>query len=120
MSISDTIWGSIKNNGKSVTEYILYFMGVPITWKSKKQKLCVLSSSETEYITISEMIKKIEFVRQLIKHFGIQAELPILLIINNMGAIHITKNNISGAETKHVNIKFYYVRDLHDSYIVVL
>ena len=58
MGISDTIWESIKNDGKSVTEYILYSMGVPITWKNKKQKLCVLSSAETECIAISEMVKK--------------------------------------------------------------
>ena len=120
VDISDTIWGSIKNDGKSVTGYILYFMGVSIVWKSKGQKLYALSSSEAEYIAISEMVKKIEFVRQLIKNFGIQAELSILLIVNNMGAIYIARNNTSETGTKHVNIRFHYVRDLHDSHIIVL
>ena len=36
VGISDTIWGSIPDDGKSVTEYILYFMEVPIAWKSKE------------------------------------------------------------------------------------
>ena len=120
VGISDTTWGSIKNDRKNITEYILYFMGVSIAWKSKEQKLYVLSSSETEYIAISEMVKKIEFVKQLIKKFGIQAELPILLIVNNIETIKIARNNTSGAETRHVNIRFHYVRDLHDSHIVVL
>ena len=66
------------------------------------------------------MVKQIEFVKQLIKDFGIQAELPIPLMVDNMGTIHIARNNTSGAGTRHVNIRFHYMRDLYNSYIVVL
>ena len=61
--ISDATWGSNKEDGKSVTGYVLYFMGVPIAWKSKAQKHCSLSSSESEYIAISELVKEVQFGR---------------------------------------------------------
>ena len=54
------------------------------------------------------------------KDFGIQAELSIPLIVNNIETIYIIRNNTSGTETKHVNIRFYYIRDLYNSHIVVL
>ena len=59
--ISDATWGSNKEDGRSVTGYVLYFMGVPIAWKSKAQKHCSLSSSESEYIAISELVKEVQF-----------------------------------------------------------
>ena len=53
-------------------------------------------------------------------NFEIQADLPILLIVDNIGVIHITRNNVSGTGTKYVNIKLYYIRDLHNNQIVIL
>ena len=79
-----------------------------------------MNNSETEYIAISELVKKVKFVKQLIKNFGIQTDLSILLIMDNMGAIHIPRNNTSGTETKYVNIRFHYIRDLYNNQIVVL
>ena len=44
----DSMWGSNKEDGKSVTQHLSCFVGVPVTQKSKTQLNVSLSSSKTE------------------------------------------------------------------------
>ena len=41
---------------QSISGFILYVLGVPVSWQSKLQKSVSLSSSEAEYIVIFEAI----------------------------------------------------------------
>ena len=66
-----------KEDRRSVTGHLLCFMGVPIAWKSKPQPLCSLSSSESEYIAISELVKEVLFAKQIVEDFGYKVEVPI-------------------------------------------
>ena len=49
--ICDSTWGLDKFDGKSITGYILYFMKVAISWKSKAQSHVTLSSCQAEYVS---------------------------------------------------------------------
>ena len=118
--ISDATWGSNKEDGKSVTGYVLYFMVVPITWKHKAQKHCSLSSSESEYIAISELVKEVQFGRQILDDMGCEVVTPIPICVNNIGAIQMVRNNVCGSGTRHVNVHFHYVCELHDDIFVMV
>ena len=111
--ICDSTWGSCKEDGKSVTGYVLYFMGVPVAFKSKQQPLVTLSSAEAEYVGISELAKEVLFAKQLVEDFGITLELPVRIFVDNMGAIQMVRNNRGGSETRHVNVRFHFVREMH-------
>ena len=63
---SDSDWAGDKDNRKSVSGYILFLLGVPITWKSRQQKTVSLSSSKAEWIALSEAVKEILYVVVLI------------------------------------------------------
>ena len=49
-------------HGYSVYGYIIYFCGVPVAWKSKSMKIAVLSTTEAEYVAVSEVVKDIKFL----------------------------------------------------------
>ena len=115
--ICDTTWGSDPEDGRSVTGFILYFMGVPISWKSKTQKHVTLSSSEAEYVGASELVKDIMFVLQILETLGIVVELPINVYMDNIGAIQMARNNQSGTATRHINFRYYYCREVHGTLI---
>ena len=92
--------------------------GVLIAWKSKAQPLCSLSSSESECIAISELVKEVLFAKQTVEDFGYKVEVPINTHCDNQGAINMVRNNASGAGTRHVNTRFHFVRELHDDIIM--
>jgi hypothetical protein len=56
---TDSDWAGDKDNHHSVTGYVMYFMNVPIMWKSCLQKAVSLSSTEAEYYALSEAAKEI-------------------------------------------------------------
>ena len=67
-------------------------MGVPIIWKSKSQRSITLSSLEAEYVALSEAPKDIKSVYQLLQSIGVIVKLPIIVRVNNVGAIFMSEN----------------------------
>ena len=101
-----------KETRISVTGYILFFMGVPIIWKSKSQRSITLSSSEAEYVALSEAAKYIKFVYQLLQSIGVSVQLPIVVRVDNVGAIFMSENTSTSGRTKHVDIRYQYVNEM--------
>ena len=51
---------------RSISGFILYLLGSLVSWQSKSQKYVSLSSSETEYVALSDAMKEVMFVIQLL------------------------------------------------------
>ena len=58
-ALSDSDFANDKDIRYSVYGYIIYFCGVPVAWKSKSMKSVVLSTTEAEYESVSEVVKEI-------------------------------------------------------------
>ena len=78
-ALSDSDFANDKETRISVYEYIVFFCGVPIAWKSKSMKSVVLSTTEAEYVAVSEVVKEIKFLYQLLMSMEIKVPLPIKL-----------------------------------------
>ena len=81
---------------------------VPIAWKSKSMKNVVLSTTEAEYVTVSEVVKEIKLLYQLLMSMGIQVPLPIKIKVDNMGAIWLANNSGVSERTKHIDIRVHF------------
>jgi hypothetical protein len=110
--LCDAAYASDKETRHSVMGYILYFCNVPIVWRSKSQKAVTLSTTESEYVSISELVKDIMFVKQILESLNIEVQLPILVKVDNVGAIYLATQNGASQRTKHVDIRYHYVREL--------
>ena len=80
-ALSDSDFASDKETRISVFGYIIYFCGIPIAWRSKGMKSVVLSTTEAEYMALSEVVKELKFIVQLLQTMNIEVELPIMLIM---------------------------------------
>ena len=87
-------------------------MGVPIIWKLKSQQSITLLSSEAEYVALSEAAKDIKFVYQLLQSIGVIIKLPIVVRVDNVGAIFMSENTSTSGRTKHVDIHYRYVNEM--------
>ena len=56
-ALNDSDFASDKETRISVFGYIFYFCGIPIAWRSKGMKSVVLSTTEAEYMALSEVVK---------------------------------------------------------------
>jgi len=111
LGVVDASFASDSVTRKSVTGYLIYFCGCLVAWKSKAQKGVTLSSTESEYVGISEISCEILFIRDILTFLGIEIELPITIKVDNAGAIFLANNRALGQRTKHVDTRYHFVRN---------
>ena len=116
---SDSDWAGDKDTRRSVTGYIIFLCGVPISWKSKAQSHVTLSSSEAEYVALSESVKELKFVSMLLNSMGIRYSKPITVWVDNLGAIFMSNNPNASGRTRHMDIKHHFIRDYIDDLISI-
>ena len=107
----DSDWVGDRNNRKSVTGYCVYFLGCLIAWKSRSQKNVTLSSSEAEYVAISEICCEIILVKMILEFLDVEIEKPIKVHCDNVGAIFMSNNAKASARTKHIDVRYHHVRE---------
>ena len=66
-ALSDIDFANDKDTRYSVYGYIIYFCGIPVEWKSKSMKSVVLLTTEVEYVAVSEVVKEIKFLYQMLR-----------------------------------------------------
>ena len=72
---------SDKETRISVFGCIIYFCGIPIAWRSKGMKSVLLSTTEAEYMALSEVVKELKFIVQLLQTMNVEVQLPIASIL---------------------------------------
>ena len=86
-AFSESDFANNKETRISVYGYVFYFCGVPVAWKSKSMRSVVLSTTEAEYVAISEVVKEVKFIYQLLESMDVKVPLPIRVRVDNIGAI---------------------------------
>lgn len=112
LEYADADWGSRTTDRKSYTGYIFFINGCAISWESKKQRTVALSSTEAEYMAMSNAAREAIFLRRLLSEIEYGNGDPILLHVDNQGAYKLAQNPVFHNRTKHIDIKFHHVRDV--------
>jgi hypothetical protein len=108
---SDSDFAGDKETRVSIAGFVIYLMGVPICWKSKGMKSVTLSSSEAEYVALAEAAKEVKFVYQVLLSMGMKIKLPIIVRVDNVGAIFMAENVAVSQRTKHIDVKYRFVQE---------
>ena len=106
----DADWASNKVDRKSFTGYLFKFGGSAISWKCQKQKTVALSSAEAEYMAISEATKELVHLRNVFVELNLFSK--ILLYNDNRSAHLLAENNVFHARSKHIDIRYHFIRDV--------
>ena len=107
------------STAKSRTGYVISFAGCPVLWASKLQTEVVLSSTESEYVGLSESLRIAIVMMNLLnemKAYGIPVAktTPTVfckLFEDNAGAIHLAKVPKMRPRTRHINQKYHHFRE---------
>jgi hypothetical protein len=105
----DNDWVRDPETRISVMGFIVYLMGIPVSWRSKAQRGVTLSSSEAEYVAISEAVKEFKFMYSLLQDIGFDVELPIVVKTDNIGALFMSQNASTGIHTCHVDTPYPFI-----------
>ena len=70
-----------------------------------------LSSSEAEYVALAEAAKEVKFVYQVLLSMGMKIKTPIIVRVDNVGAIFMAENVAVSQRTKHIDVKYRFVQE---------
>jgi hypothetical protein len=82
-----------------------------ISWLSRKQTLVALNTAEAEYIAVSVASHEAVWLRKLCGLFDLELE-PTLIYCNNQSCVKLSKNHVFHDKSKHIEIKYHYIRDM--------
>ena len=75
-------------------------------------KSVVLSTTEAEYLAVSEVVKEIKVLYQMLRSMEIKVPHPIKVQVDNVGAIWLENNSSVSERTKHVDLRAHFARDM--------
>lgn len=110
---TDSDWGADSNDRKSYSGCALFFGDGLIAWESKKQHVVSLSSMEAEYIALCQGAKEVAFQRSLLQEMGFSEFVsgPTTMYCDNQGAEFLVKNPTVHKRSKHIDIRYHYIRE---------
>ena len=107
----DSDWGA-SSDRRSITGYgfCLRGEGPLISWKSRKQQIVALSTCEAEYVALTSAIQEAKFLSQLLMDMNGGTKTTVVLNVDNQGAICLAKNPVHHQRTKHIDIRYHFIR----------
>ena len=102
-------WANWEDH-KSIGGYTFLLNGAAISWTSKKQSTVVLSSTEAEYMALTQAVKETIWLQGLQRDLGAQHHIEEMQNINvdNQGAIALASNAEFHAQTKNIDIQYHF------------
>ena len=91
--------------------------GGAVSWLSKKQAVVALSTSEAEYVALSLAAQEAAWLQKLFTDLQIHTK-PIVIKEDSQGAIALARNPIAHSRTKHIDIRFHFIRKAHEEGII--
>jgi hypothetical protein len=107
---TDSDWASDPITRWSVTGYFFQLAGGPITWQSRAQTTVAHSSTEAEYMALSDCSCQVSWIHSIFLELGMRLG-PILIYADNQGSIFIGSNPVQEIRTKHIDVKYHYVHE---------
>lgn len=115
IGFSDSDFASDVVTRRSTTGYAFCLANGIVTWSSQRQKLVTLSTTEAEYVAAAAAAKEAVWLRKLLNDLGCRPIGATILSIDNQSAIRLIKNSEFHKRTKHIDVKFHYIRETVES-----
>ena len=95
---------------KSTSGYLFTFAGGVVSWQSKLQKCVALSTTEAEYIAVTEAGKELVWIKTFFKELGMQQD-EYVVYCDSQSAIDLSKNATYHSRTKHIEVRYHWIRN---------
>ena len=112
LGFCDADWAS-SSDRHSISGYIFQMnaTGGYVSWKSKKQRTVALSTCEAEYMALALCVQEAIHLIRLYSDLYSQSCLPVEIGVDNQGTILLAKNPVMHQRTKHIDVKYHFVRE---------
>ncbi len=115
---SDSDYAKDTDTRRSVSGTSTFLNGSPIHTRSNTQKSVTLSVTEAELVAATQCAQDMLFAMRVVESMGLKVKKPMILEIDNKGAVDLTHNWSVGGRTRHVEVRQYFLRDLKEDGVI--
>ena len=112
---SDSDYATNPDDRRSVTGKRTLLNGAPVIFASATQRFVTLSVTEAESAAGVSEVQDMMYVYRLLKSMGLRVKLPMILEMDNKGAVDLANNLSVAGQTRHVDVRIYYLQELKDA-----
>jgi hypothetical protein len=108
---TDSDWARSVEDRKSTSGMCLSLGSTMISWGSRKHKSVSLSTTEVEHIAACEACTEEIWLRKLISNLFDQIPESTIIHCDNQSCIRLSEHPVFHERSKHIEIKYYFIRD---------
>lgn len=112
VSFSDSDYAGDLDDRKSTSGYVFLLSGAAVSWSSRKQPVVTLSTTEAEFIAAASCACQGIWLRRILEEVNYTQQGPIMLFCDNSSTIKLSKNPVLHGRSKHIDVRFHFLRDL--------
>lgn len=115
---SDASYADDLDDRTSTSGYIVLVGNSPISWRTAKQSFVSLSTMESEFVALTEAAKEVSWLSRILTEcqnkelLPMSANLRTVLKTDNEAAIFYSNSPVENSRTKHINVKYHFIRNL--------
>ncbi|CAJ2656651.1 unnamed protein product [Trifolium pratense] len=117
---SDSDYAGDLDDRKSTSGYVFLLSGAAVSWSSKKQPVVTLSTTEAEFIAAASCVCQGIWLRRILEEVKHTQQGPLMLFCDNSSTIKLSKNPVLHGRSKHIDVRFHFLRDLTKEEVVKL
>lgn len=108
---TDADYAGDQSNSHSTSGMVSYINTGPISFRAQQQQTVSLSTTEAEFVAAAMAVKELSWMQALMGELRIPISDKGLLLCDNQSAIHLIKNRGLHQRTKHIAIKWHFIRE---------
>lgn len=114
----DSDYAGDEDDRKSTSGYTFMFGGGAVSWSSKKQPIVTLSTTEAEYVAAAIGACQAVWMRNVLAEIGFDQGDGTVLFCDNSSAIKLSRNPVLHGRSKHIHVRFHFLRELVNEGII--
>ncbi|GJU83627.1 retrovirus-related pol polyprotein from transposon TNT 1-94 [Tanacetum coccineum] len=107
----DSDYAKDPDKVRSITGNTILVQGFVVSWKATLQHVVALSTTKAEYIALTEAVKEAIWLRGLLEELGVKLN-TVAVNCDNQGAIHLSRNHVFHERTKHINVRYHFIKEV--------
>ncbi|KAL0296697.1 UNVERIFIED_CONTAM: Retrovirus-related Pol polyprotein from transposon TNT 1-94 [Sesamum radiatum] len=115
----DSNYANDRDSRRSTTSYVFTLCGACISWKSQLQNIVALSTTEAEYIATTEAFKEAIWLKGILTEIGFLNK-KVTIFSDSQSSIQLCKNPVFHDRTKHIDVRYHFIRDIVGKEIINL
>jgi hypothetical protein len=112
IAYSDSDYGGDVDDRKSTSGYVFMLGSGAVSWSSRKQPIVTLSTTEAEFIAAAHCVCQGIWLKRILECIGLKQNKCLPVFCDNSSTIKLSKNPVLHGRSKHIDIRFHFLRNL--------